>query len=343
MKVLTHCAFDPALDALPALSVDAASCARIASDERFVPALAALVDPLPIVRCESAPAVSSLYIELASGQGCVGVCIDRHDHAGIASAWSALTQEGAPTLACRILDALLEPWSQALPFPFNAWRVHAVQERPSGPCDPQPGIALRVGALTLNLIHLDDRMARSLQRAMNGVAPPRWMDLTLTLPGHMRLLTRRYPQSQLSALSTGDVLLVGPGLHLESTLRHGIGRFLRTLVHVDFDDRIVRALSPPLMEDEHPQTLAEEHELSMSMETLQVPVSFEIDTARLALHELSAIAPGSIIQLDAPLAEARVNLLCHGQLIGTGQLVAVGDNLGVRIAKMHWKRDDPQD
>jgi type III secretion protein Q len=67
---------------------------------------------------------------------------------------------------------------------------------------------------------------------------------------------------------------------------------------------------------------------------LNIPVSFEIDSARVALDDLAAFDAGSVITLDAPVQDALVRLVCFGQVVGTGRLVAVGDCLGVRIERM---------
>jgi type III secretion protein Q len=41
-----------------------------------------------------------------------------------------------------------------------------------------------------------------------------------------------------------------------------------------------------------------------------------------------------VIELDVGLLDASVRLVCHGQTLGVGQLVAVGEQLGVRIVQM---------
>ena len=70
------------------------------------------------------------------------------------------------------------------------------------------------------------------------------------------------------------------------------------------------------------------------VEALELPIAFEIDTARVSLAELAGIRPGYVIELDTALSEATVRMVCHGQTIGQGQLIAVGEQLGVRIIRM---------
>lgn len=65
-----------------------------------------------------------------------------------------------------------------------------------------------------------------------------------------------------------------------------------------------------------------------------MPVAFEIDSTRMRLDELAALDTGAVIELDVALMDASVRLVCHGQTVGHGQLVAIGERLGVRILGM---------
>ena len=98
--------------------------------------------------------------------------------------------------------------------------------------------------------------------------------------------------------------------------------------------------SPPVLEYDRAESLDNG---DASIAELQLPVAFEVDTARITLNELASIQPGYVIELDRPLASAAVRLVCHGQTIGHGQLVAVGDQLGIRIVRMGMHHDAPAD
>jgi type III secretion protein Q len=67
---------------------------------------------------------------------------------------------------------------------------------------------------------------------------------------------------------------------------------------------------------------------------LELPVQFEIDTVALPLAQLSALGPGYVVELPVPVAEAQLKLVAHGQTIGYGELVTVGEHLGIRIIRM---------
>lgn len=67
---------------------------------------------------------------------------------------------------------------------------------------------------------------------------------------------------------------------------------------------------------------------------LDLPVQFEVDTIALPLSQLCALRPGYVLELQTPVAEAQLKLVAHGQTIGFGELVTVGEHLGVRILRM---------
>jgi type III secretion protein Q len=67
---------------------------------------------------------------------------------------------------------------------------------------------------------------------------------------------------------------------------------------------------------------------------LELPVQFEIDTVALPLAQLASLGPGYIVELPVAAADAQLRLVAHGQTIGYGELVTVGEHLGIRITRM---------
>lgn len=67
---------------------------------------------------------------------------------------------------------------------------------------------------------------------------------------------------------------------------------------------------------------------------LRVPVRFEIGCRRMRLSELCAVRPGEVLDLDRAIESATVTIFCGDDPIGTGQLVAIGDRLGVRVMEL---------
>ena len=64
---------------------------------------------------------------------------------------------------------------------------------------------------------------------------------------------------------------------------------------------------------------------------LPVDIAFEIGRSELRVGELSALQPGYVFPLAGPLEGANVTIRANGQAVGQGEVVAVGDTLGVRL------------
>jgi type III secretion protein Q len=82
--------------------------------------------------------------------------------------------------------------------------------------------------------------------------------------------------------------------------------------------------------------------VAASIDDLELPVRFEIETITLPLVQLSALRSGYVLELPGTVRDARVRLLAYGQVIGTGELVTVGEHLGVRIVHMANGHDSVQ-
>lgn len=63
---------------------------------------------------------------------------------------------------------------------------------------------------------------------------------------------------------------------------------------------------------------------------IPVPIAVELGRTNMALKDVLALLPGSIIELDK-LAGDTVDLMIRGKLIAKGEVVVVDDNFGMRI------------
>ena len=63
---------------------------------------------------------------------------------------------------------------------------------------------------------------------------------------------------------------------------------------------------------------------------LEVTLRFGVGSAVKKLEELASVQPGHIFETDMPL-EQPVTIEVNGAVIGRGELVQVGDKLGVRV------------
>ena len=72
----------------------------------------------------------------------------------------------------------------------------------------------------------------------------------------------------------------------------------------------------------------------VSIEGLEVRLDFVAGRKTLTVSEIQSLAPGATITLDAPASQA-VTIYASGRRLGTGELVDIGGQLGVRISKLN--------
>ncbi|SPS02721.1 type III secretion system cytoplasmic ring protein SctQ [Cupriavidus taiwanensis] len=192
------------------------------------------------------------------------------------------------------------------------------------------------------------------------------------VPGRLILGSRRLPVDTLRALQPGDVLLRSLAGQLRALLpqsdaRHiveacathaaegsaaqaaspasatmawGSPGLMRVHAPVNIEGRRLSLTKEPIMTNEldpvRPDDLLapDEHSNPIDIGELDLPVQFELDTVALPLSQLYALRPGYVLELPTSVAEAQLKLVTHGQTIGYGELVTVGDHLGIRILRM---------
>jgi type III secretion protein Q len=69
------------------------------------------------------------------------------------------------------------------------------------------------------------------------------------------------------------------------------------------------------------------------LDDMEVLLRFEVGDLTLTLGELRNLGPGHVFELPHPLNRSPVRILAHGNPLGRGHLVAVGDRLGVRVSE----------
>lgn len=65
--------------------------------------------------------------------------------------------------------------------------------------------------------------------------------------------------------------------------------------------------------------------------SLPVQVEFELGRTEMSIGELADLQPGYVFPLATPLEGASVTIRANGRIAGRGELVAVGETLGVRL------------
>ncbi|HWP19171.1 MAG TPA: type III secretion system cytoplasmic ring protein SctQ [Burkholderiaceae bacterium] len=69
------------------------------------------------------------------------------------------------------------------------------------------------------------------------------------------------------------------------------------------------------------------------LDALEVTLRFEVGDLATSLGELRSLRPGHVFELGHELNRSPVRILAHGNVLGRGYLVAVGDRLGVRVSE----------
>ena len=89
-------------------------------------------------------------------------------------------------------------------------------------------------------------------------------------------------------------------------------------------------IRPFVLEDLPPTSVAPSTQNIELLMGVSLQVTVEIGRTRLAIRDVLALMPGSIVELDK-LAGEKVDVLVNGQPIAQGEVVVVDENFGVRI------------
>ncbi|PQV53156.1 type III secretion protein Q [Paraburkholderia sp. BL21I4N1] len=207
-------------------------------------------------------------------------------------------------------------------------------------------------AVTANTANTDPRAASA-----SNDQPP-YAAVQVDVPGSLILGIKRLPVDTLHALEPGDVLLratfpsldaalpgtshdpSAPRARLRAVAAWGTPGLTRVCAAVEIDGQTLVIVKEPNMSEELDPASADaglaidDPADPIRIGELELPVQFEIDTVALPLAQLSALGPGYVLELPVPAADAQLRLVAHGQTIGYGELVTVGEHLGIRIIRM---------
>ncbi|RRI00722.1 YscQ/HrcQ family type III secretion apparatus protein [Mesorhizobium tamadayense] len=70
-----------------------------------------------------------------------------------------------------------------------------------------------------------------------------------------------------------------------------------------------------------------------TLDELPVALAFEIGRTAMPLGEVRQLAPGAVVAL-ADVTDATVDIIANGKRVGRGEIVRIGESLGVRIVRM---------
>ncbi|MEM5405593.1 type III secretion system cytoplasmic ring protein SctQ [Paraburkholderia unamae] len=256
----------------------------------------------------------------------------------------------------------------------------SLASRASGPvvqlayalADPARGATGRAPERYEHLLSLPRAALMVVDACVARISPVPFFD-DLLLPGSIVLGVKALPVATLQELSPGDVLLraLFPGLDAQILASHetapdgadrghgapapravavwGTPELKRLCAAVQFDGPTPILAKEPYMSDKLDSAFVDvaaavnQADDLIRVGELELPVQFEIDTVAMPLAQLSTLGPGYVVELPVPFADSRLRLVVHGRTIGYGELVTVGEHLGVRIIRMaHYAAGRPR-
>ena len=82
----------------------------------------------------------------------------------------------------------------------------------------------------------------------------------------------------------------------------------------------------------HPAGQPEARNIDMLMD-VNLPVSIELGRTRMAITDILALGPGSVVELNK-LAGEPVDVMVNGKAVAKGEVVVIDENFGVRVTQL---------
>ncbi|MEL6126678.1 MAG: type III secretion system cytoplasmic ring protein SctQ [Pseudomonadota bacterium] len=152
--------------------------------------------------------------------------------------------------------------------------------------------------------------------------------LHLRVPASIRLAGPMLTLADLKALEPGDILLTAEDRELRNVMvqlgtRHRISALC--------NGSTATATEYIAMSDD---TDGQATSTMMQVADLEVQVTFEIARFSLPVGALDGVGPGYVFTLPGDLTTGTLDIRAAGQRIGRGELVRVGDAIGVQITEV---------
>lgn len=351
--------------ALPQFDSHSARLRRLLCDARIAALLAHEFDLKDWDVTEAAPASWQMpgSLELQSNGTAAAIAIDLACYPALASiaTRSAMSDDAALAASLRnaVAAIISEPLLDAL-HTVGLADTHVTELRAAP--DIRAALALRFTLGGHRFECVLDRIAPAwIDTLERRIAPQRVPFAScisqIGIPAWLGIGERALSVQTLNGLRAGDVVLrVAPAALrtlLDTPQRAddvdiylGAPGARRFHVRAKLDGTRLVIKTDPQMTHEISRTEAsldgDDIPVAASIDDLELPVRFEIETITLPLVQLSALRSGYVLELPGTVRDARVRLLSYGQVIGIGELVTVGEHLGVRIVHMANGHDSVQ-
>lgn len=347
---------DPAR--LPSLAATTARQQRLAVDERFVALLSHTFDVTDwaVGTRNLIDAARAAVVQLRWGLECATVHIDMAQHPGLASVVNP-DDPAKAALRNAVGAILLAPLLRA----FEALGMQGVELVSLDRAAP----ALRVGQCCAIAFRLGgQRIDATLERFDSG-----WLEALealvarqytpfathvseIAVPGRLLIGEKTMSVTMLDSLRTGDVILRALPDTMSAMLKQQSQTARAQVVWGRYGTRQLRAIAdvsqqtltltenPTMNHDtQFSAPLTDSIDTPVEISHLDLPLKLEIDTVSMPVAQLSALRAGYVLELPTAVPDARIRLVTYGQTIGFGELVSVGDHLGVRLVQLSRSHD----
>lgn len=362
-----------ALAELPAIDARVARLARLAADERLAAWLQLKlgITGFAVASGQTAGIAEPGWIDLSHGFAHASIAIDLSRHPALASvavdsaspqarlsgairhADTDAANQGDLALRNAVAAILLTPLTDHLAeIGLPDVRVNGLR-RCCAQDDPRAALSVsfRLGERRIDceLGRLDDACVEAIAACLARQRVPLARHTsTIPVPGRLIVGAKTYRIAALRTLRPGDVLLraVEPSLAaafadtapaIELRALWGMPGAVQLAAPVRLEGKTLTLQGTPSMShetEEHDDAATGGADEPIDIGELNLPVKFELDTIPMPVVQLSALRPGYVVELPVPIADARIRLTAYGQIIGTGELVTVGGQLGVRVLQM---------
>jgi type III secretion protein Q len=260
-----------------------------------------------------------------------------------------LMAEALHPLAEMLEKAWRQPFEWVPPHPNTPAAASDMQSAAhfrAMPIDAPEAISLRGYVQFDDAGHLD-ALAPPLPAPEPGGALKGWL-AGLRVPLSFCLGSTQIRLRDLGGISRGDIIGIeewgssGSAIVVTATVGGPHGRHLWGLAD---GSRITLQNAPERSKDTAmnrdtppPSSLPEDLHATANLpidrlDALEVSLRFEVGDLSVSLGELKALRAGHVFDLGQPLNRGVVRILAHGNVLGKGFLVAVGDRLGVRVSE----------
>ncbi|MEJ0003123.1 MAG: type III secretion system cytoplasmic ring protein SctQ [Pararobbsia sp.] len=342
---------DPAR--LPSFTATTARLHRLAADDRLIALLSHTfgVAGWAVSVRNHVDAARAAVVQLRWGMETASVRLDVSQHPGLLSVFDSADAANA-TLRNAVCAILLNPLLRA----FEALGIHGVEIVSVEPADARPhaerccAIAFRLGSrridATLELI--DSGWLEALETIVARQCMPFATHVSeIATPGRLLIGEKTMNVRMLNSLRPGDVILRAIPESMRAMLKHENDSARAQVVWGRYGTRQLRAMAdirhqlltltedPTMSHDiQFNAPLTDSIDTPVEISDLDLPLKLEIDTVSMPVAQLSALRAGYVLELPTAVPDARIRLATYGQTIGFGELVSVGDHLGVRLVQL---------